>query len=221
MTSRPRHDIMVPMSWVQGMSKLALVVIAGAFLPSSHAEAQSVGVAATVNIKRVSGDADEAVLDTRSPGGAIFVSMPAAPHVSFVLEIGLEQEAETTTVSQVNQVRLETLYGNRMRTVSALAAVHPVNSGRVRWSVLGGLTFVHFERTITLDPAGTILGSTVQPPRSTFIDRMGAASVGMDVEIVLLPHLAVVPAIRAHSFRLASNLGGFSVRPSIGARWIF
>ena len=80
---------------------------------------------------------------------------------------------------------------------------------------------MHFERTITLDPAGTILGTAVQPPRSTFIDRMGAATVGMDVDIVVSRHFAVVPAIRAHSFRLASNLGGFSVRPSIGAKWTF
>jgi hypothetical protein len=206
-------------TWPARFRVTALTVAIAA--PSSTLHAQSVGVAAAVNIKRVSGEADAAVLDTRSPGFAIFVSAPATPHVSFALEIGSEQEAETTTVSQVNQVRLETRYGNRMRTVSALAAIHPVTSGRVRWSVLGGLTFVHFERTITLDPAGTILGSSVQPPRSTFIDRMGAATVGLDVDVTLSPHLAVVTAIRAHSFRLASNLGGFSVRPSVGARWTF
>jgi hypothetical protein len=201
---------------------LALVVaIAGTPMLSSAAHAQSIGAAATVNIKRVSGEADAAVLDTASAGLVLFVSAPATPHVSFVLEIGGEQEAETTTVSQVNQVRLETRYANRMRTVSALAAIHLATSGRLRWSVLGGLTFVHFERSITLDPAGTILGMAVQPPRSAFIDRMGAATVGMDVDLRVARHLAVVPAIRAHSFRLASNLGGFSVRPSIGARWTF
>jgi hypothetical protein len=199
---------------------LLVAAITGSLL-SSSAQAQTIGAAATVSIKRVSGESDAAVLDTESPGLILFVSAPATLHVSFVLEIGLEREAETTTVSQVNQVRLETRYTNRMSTVSALAAVHPVTSGRVRWSVLGGLTFVHFERTITLDPAGTILGAAVQPPRSTFIDRMGAATVGMDVDLLVSQHLAIVPAIRAHSFRLASNLGGVNVRPSIAARWTF
>jgi hypothetical protein len=206
----------------EAMGKCALVAaIACACAVSSTVNAQSIGAAVAVNVKRVSGESDAAVLDTESPGLILFVSAPATPHVSFVLEIGTELEAETTTVSQVNQVRLETRYANRMSTVSALAAVHPVTSSRVRWSVLGGLTFVHFERTITLDPAGTILGTAVQPPRSTFIDRMGAATVGMDVDLLVSQHLAIVPAIRAHSFRLASNLGGLSVRPSIGARWTF
>jgi len=198
-----------------------IAVIAGTFVMSSAAQAQSVGATATLDIKRVSEEPDAAVLDTRSPGFAIFVDAPATPHVSFALEIGFEREATVTTVSEANQVRLQTQYANRMRTVSALAAVHPAITGRVRWSVLGGLTFVHFERTITLDPAATILGTAIQPTRSTFIDRMGAATVGVDCDIVVSPHLAVVPAIRAHSFRLASNLGGFSVRPSIGARWMF
>jgi hypothetical protein len=205
-----------------GRRYVALVAAAvGTSMLAVSAQAQSIGAAATFNIKRVSGEADAAVLDTESPGISIFVAAPATPHVSFALEVGFEREATVATVTESNRVRLETRYGNRMGTVSALAVVHPIISGRVRWSVLGGLTLVYFERTITLDPAGTILGTSVQPPRSTFIDRMGAATVGMDCDILLSRHLAVVPAIRAYSFRLASNLGGLGVRPSIGAKWTF
>lgn len=204
------------------MRVFALVVaIAGTPVLSAAAQAQSIGAAATLDIKRVSGEPGAAVLDTRSPGFAIFVDAPATPHVSFVFEIGFEREAAVTTLSEANQVRLQARYANRMRTVSALAAIHPGIAGRVRWRALGGLTFVHFERTITLDPAATILGTAVQPTTSSFIDRMGAATVGVDCDIFVSRHFAVVPAIRAHSFRLASNLGGFSVRPSIGAKWMF
>jgi hypothetical protein len=195
--------------------------VAAATILSSTAHAQSVGAAATVNIKRVSGEVDASVLNTRSPGVIVFVTAPATPHVGFALEIGVEREAEITTTTEANRIQLETRYGNRMRMVSALAVIHPRSSGRVRWSVLGGLTFVHFERSITLDPEGTILGTGVQPPRSTFVDRMGAATVGIDVDIVMSPNFAIVPAVRAHSFRLTSNAGGWSVRPSIGARWMF
>jgi hypothetical protein len=188
---------------------------------SSTAHAQSIGAGATLNIKRVSGEADVGVLDTRSAGVTVFVRAPATPHVSFALEIDVEREAEMTTTTEANRIQLQTRYGNRMHLVSALAVIHPLQSGRVRWSVLGGLTFVHFERTITLDPAGTILGTAVQPPRSTFVDRMGAATVGIDVDLIVSPHVAIVPAVRAHTFRLSSHAGGFSVRPSIGARWMF
>ena len=198
-----------------------IVAIAGTQVLSTVAQAQSFGASATLNIKRVSGEADAAVLDTESPGFTVFVNAPATPHVSFALEMGFEREATMTTLTEANQIRLQTRYANRMRTVSALVSVHPVIAGRVRWSVLGGLTFVHFERTITLDPAGSILGTAVLPTSSTFIDRMGAATVGVDCDIVVSRHFAVVPAIRAYSFRLASNLGGFSVRPSIGAKWLF
>jgi hypothetical protein len=205
---------------VERMRMVALVATFAGSAPHSVSHAQAIGAAAVVDIKRVSGESS-GVLDTSSPGVTIFVSAPATPHVSFALEIGFEREAEVTSVSQSNQVRLETRYANRMRTVSALAVVHPATTRRVRLSVLGGLTFVQFERTITLDPAATILGTSVQPTRSTFIDRMGAATVGLDCDLLVTPHFAIVPAIRAHTFRLASNLGGFSVRPSIGAKWIF
>jgi hypothetical protein len=210
------------MSWPEQMRVVALfTAIAGTFVLSSTTHAQSIGAAGTLDIKRFSGEADAAVLDTRSPGFTVLVDAPATPHVSFALEIGFEREATVDTFTEANQIRLQTRYANRMRTASALAAVHPAAAGRVRWSVLGGLTFVHFERSITLDPAATILGTAVQPTTSTFIDRMGAATVGMDVDVVVSRHLAVVLAIRAHSFRLASNLGGFSVRPSLGAKWMF
>jgi hypothetical protein len=208
---------------------LALTLVPGETMLSSFVHAQTIGAAATIDIKRVSGEAvdpgrerdDRAVLDTTSPGLTVFVSAPASAHVSFALEVGFEGDATVTTLSEANLVRLQTRYSNRMRTVSALAAVHPATSRRMRLSVLGGLTFVQFERTIVLDPAATILGSSVLPTRSTFIDRMGAATVGLDCDILVSAHVAIVPAIRAHTFRLSSDLGGFSIRPSIGAKWIF
>jgi hypothetical protein len=116
------------------MRVFALVVaIAGTPVLSAAAQAQSIGATATLDIKRVSGEPEAAVLDTRSPGFAIFVDAPATPHVSFVFEIGFEREAAVTTLSEANQVRLHARYANRMRTVSALAAIHPVIAGRVRW----------------------------------------------------------------------------------------
>jgi hypothetical protein len=199
-----------------------LAILAAIGVLPSAVLAQSLGAAAMVDIKRVSGESGDAVLDTESPGLAIFFSAPATPHVSFALEVGFEREATVTTQSQLNQMRLgETRFTNRMRTVSALAAVHSATMRKVRLSVLGGLTFVHFERTIALVPDPTILGTAVQPTSSTFIERMGAATVGLDCDILVSPKFAIVPAIRAHTFRLASDLGGFSIRPSVGAKWIF
>jgi hypothetical protein len=216
------------MSWWRLVRAVVVVVAVVGLFPIA-ARAQAIGAAATLDIKRVSGESGDstpdgsetAVFDTESPGFNLFFSAPVTPYLAFAVEVGFEREATVTTASQANQVRLETRYTNRMRTVSALAAVHPATTRRVRLTVLGGLTFVHFERTIALSPAAPILGTPVQPTSSAFVDRMGAATVGLDCDLRVGPHVAIVPAIRAHSFRLASNLGGFSVRPSIGAKWIF
>jgi hypothetical protein len=92
---------------------------------------------------------------------------------------------------------------------------------RIRAAVLGGLTLVHFRRTVTLRPPAPAGGTSVGPPPSVFVDRVGAATVGGDLELFVSPHVAIVPAVRVHAFRLASDLGGLSIRPSVGVRWVF
>jgi hypothetical protein len=205
------------------MRTRALLAAAAAMclISSATATGQTLGAAATVDIKRFSGEPGTGVLDTISAGVVVSAGAPVTPRTSIQLEIALERPSTVTRVTEVQQGRLQTHYRNYMRTVSVLAAVHPLASRRLRASVLAGLTFVHMRRTVTLEPPPSNLGTTVQPPRSEFVDRIGAATVGAEVDVFVSQRLAVTPALRAHALRLASDLGGFSVRPSIGLKWTF
>jgi len=66
-----------------------------------------------------------------------------------------------------------------------------------------------------------VIGTVEPPPESVFVDRVGGATVGGDLAFALSPHVWIVPAVRLHTFRLASDLSGFSIRPSAGLKWLF
>ncbi len=200
---------------------LKAMAIAICLMSAATATAQTIGAAASIDIKRFSGEPGTGVLDTSSAGIVVSAGFPVTPLASIQLELGLERPATITRVTDVQQGRLQTLYENEMRTVSVLAAVHPLIRPRLRASVLGGITFVHLQRTVTLQPPASALGTTVQPPQSMFVDRVGAATVGGEMDFFISQHVAVTPAIRAHALRLASDLGGFIVRPSFGVKWAF
>lgn len=187
----------------------------------SPVAAQSIGIAASVDIKRFSGEPGSGVLDTEAAGMMLTADLPVATRAAVAVELGLERASTITRVTDVQQGRLQTHYMNQMRTVSVLGAVHPFSSRRVRASVLGGLTFVHFRRTIELQPPAVVSGTPIQPPESVFIDLVAAATVGGEVNVFIAEHVAITGGVRAHAMRLASELGGFSVRPSFGGKWIF
>ena len=193
------------------------------FAQDANAQRFSVAASLSADVKRFSGEPETSPLDTESVGILVSVGASVAPHVSVRLELGIEPEStvdRTTRVTLPTPADVLTTYANQMRTVSTLVGVHPVLSGRFRWTVVGGLTFVHFERTITSTASSAVLGTT-QPNTSVFVDRVAAATVGFDGAISVTDRFAIVPGVRAHAFRLSGDLAGFSVRPSIGAQWSF
>jgi hypothetical protein len=58
-------------------------------------------------------------------------------------------------------------------------------------------------------------------PGSVYDQRLTSAIVGLDVAIRVGAHVAIVPAVRAQGLTIGTELGGYSVRPSIGGRISF
>lgn len=201
---------------------LALLLL-GSLLQDRSALAQTVSISAGigVDVKRFSGSPETSVLDTSSPGIQLGLAATATPNLSVHLELGLEGSSTVTKTSEVRLAELRTSYTSRMRTVSVLAGLHPAATGRFRWNVLAGLTFVNFNRKTDFGVSSLPPGTSVIAPPTEFVDRVAAATVGADAAIHVTGHFAIVPAIRAHAFRLAADLSGFSVWPSIGAQWVF
>jgi hypothetical protein len=189
--------------------------------PSSVACGQSAGAAVVLAIKRFSGEPSTSVLDTNSPGVTVSAGAPVTPKIGVEFEVGIDRSATVTRTTDIRQGRLRTEYVNQMWTMSVLGAVHPLVRQRVRASVLGGLTFVSFRRSVRQNPAAPVIGTVDQPPDSVFVDRVGGATVGGDLAFALSPHVWIVPAVRLHTFRLASEMSGFCIRPSAGLKWTF
>ena len=183
--------------------------------------AQTIGAAIGTAIKRFSGEPGTSVLDTTSLGLTLSAGASVGPRGGVEFEIGMDRPTTLTRTTDVRQGRLQTDHINQMWTLSVLGAVHPVVRQRVRATVLGGLTLVSFRRTVRRTPATPMIGTVDQPPESIFVDRVGGATVGGELAFALSPHVWIVPAVRLHTFTLASDLSGFSIRPSAGVKWTF
>jgi len=201
---------------------LALLLL-GTLLHDRRALAQTVSISAGVgvDVKRFSGSPDTSVLDTSSPVVELGLAATATPNLSVHLEVGLEGSSTVTKTSDVRLAEVRTSYTSRMHTVSVLAGVHPAATGRFRWNVVAGLTFVNFNRKTVFDSPQLPPGTSAIPRPAEFVDRVAAATVGADAAVHITEHFAIVPAIRAHAFRLAAELSGFSVCPSVGVQWTF
>jgi hypothetical protein len=100
--------------------------------------------------------------------------------------------------------------------VSALVGYQTSVHNGVQAGYYAGLSFSTVRREISSDAEAVVLQTPA--PTSLFTDRLAGAIVGMDVAIRVAPHVAVVPAIRAQGLGLSGDLGGHSIRPSIGVR---
>lgn len=102
------------------------------------------------------------------------------------------------------------------RTFAALAAYHR-GEGRVRMAYLAGLAILRTEDRTTVDRSFLPLvpGGIVARDESRYVSYTNAPILGVDVQIEVAKHLALLPQVRA----LALD-GLVSIRPGIGLRWI-
>ena len=165
--------------------------------------------------KRLSGNSTDSTLNVTRAGGGAGVGFQGSDRwdVRGEVEIG-----GTTTITQAilpTVTAFQTRTRNQITAVSALAGFSPGAGSRVRFTVLGGISFLHVKTQSDSIPSGLV----VVP--HTDIDNVVSPTVGVEVPLVLGSHFSVVPALRVNAFTLRTNgTSGFAIRPGVAIRWI-
>jgi hypothetical protein len=173
-------------------------------------------------IKRFSGEPGEAVYDATTNGGVVGGAGFLAPHWTVGLELDLggtstTRRSATVTISG-RPTTVNTDYSIRRRSVSALVGYHTAPR-RVRLGYYAGWSFSRVRREIASDAPPIVLTEPSEP--TVFDDRPAGFVLGVDAVIEIVPHVAVVPSLRAQGLKLSGDLDGQSFRPGIGARVSF
>ena len=196
------------------ISLLVLLLLA----PSDRVWAQSsIFVSGDVfaDHKRFSGNSTESTLDVTSAGGGGGVGVQISDRWDVRGEVGA---GSTTTVTRpllppVTAFQARTR--NRITAYSALVGFSPAATSTVRFTVLGGISFLYVKTDVNTIPAGLLL-----VPR-TDIDNVASPTLGAEVPIMLGSHVAVVPSLRVHAFVLRrDDASGFAIRPGVALRWM-
>jgi Outer membrane protein beta-barrel domain len=200
--------------FVRKISSLALLLLA----LSEPALAQShVFVSGDVfaDHKRFSGNSTDSTLNVTRAGGGAGVGYQATDRWDLRGEV---EVGGTTTITRPllpTVTAFQSRTRNRITAVSALAGFSPGTGSRVRFTVLGGVSFLHVKTQFDSIPSGLV----VVP--HTDIDNVVSATVGVEVPLRLSGHFSVVPALRMNAFTLrTSGMNGFAIRPGVAFRWI-
>jgi hypothetical protein len=175
-------------------------------------------------------------------GGRVGVGTFLSPQWSAQIELALPNLLKTTTTIQPPILQplssLVTVVGQpalvvapvsityqvqrdyRAPSAAVLVGYHTARRHHVEVGYLGGLMFLD-ERQHTITQTSYMrLGAGVSIPtmraETTVSNYRAAAATGLDVDIALGSHLALVPQVRTDVFA-----GSLSVRPAVGVRWNF
>lgn len=204
---------------------LKSVLMLGLLLAAPSASAQSMFVQGSAGreIKRFSGEPENSVFDATASAITLGAAGHIMPHWTIGAELdlgGRSTTSRTTSVSVSGQNRdIHTDYTSERRSASALVGYQTSPRHGVQLACYAGLSFSTVRREIASDAEAVVLQAPA--PTSLYTDRLAGAIVGVDAVIRLAPHLAVVPGLRAQGLALGGDLGGHSIRPSIGARVSF
>ena len=165
--------------------------------------------------KRLSGNSTDSTLTVTRAGGGAGVGYQGSERwdVRGEVEMGGTTTVTRALLPTVTAFQLRTR--NQITAVSALAGFSPGAGSRVRFTVLGGISFLRVKTQFDSIPSGLV----VVP--HTDIDNVVAPTVGVEVPLMLGSHFSVVPALRANAFTLRTNAtSGFAIRPGVAIRWI-
>lgn len=204
--------------------RVTLVAVVLLWLVASTAAAQVfVEGGFSRDVRRFSHAGTQSAFDGTVNGTWINGSGFVTPRLSVGVELdtGGEVTFDDTVIVTIagRPSQITTTYTSKRRTVSALAGIHTAPGRAVQIGAYAGLSFTKFRRQISSDAPPIVLNETLAP--SVFEERVTDAVVGVDVAILLAPHIAIVPALRAQGLSLSGALSGFSIRPSVGARVTF
>jgi len=192
---------------------------------ASTASAQPIFIQGSVgaDVRRFSAEPEKSPFDGTASAFAVGAGAEFVRHwvVSAEMDLGGPTTTSTATsfVFSGQSLTVHTSYVAERRSLSALAGYRSDASRRWRVGYYGGVSFTNLRREIVSDAESVVLQAPA--PGSVYEQRLTGAIVGLDVAIRLGAHLAVVPALRAQGLTIGTDLSGYSVRPSIGARLSF
>jgi hypothetical protein len=154
-----------------------------------------------------------------APGALIGVGTFVTPAWSVQFELALEgtiHRTQSFTIAGLPQA-LTRRTSTEMSSTSgaALVGFHTRLHGRLALAYLGGIAFVRERQAYQQSYSGGPPELLESPATETFIYGATAA-VGMDADVAVSRHLAVVPQIRVQT-----SARGLSIRPGVSARWNF
>lgn len=163
--------------------------------------------------KRFSGNSTDSTLNVTGTGGG----GGAGYQVSDRWDVRGEVEVGGTTTIREELVPNVTAFQSRTRNqitaFTALVGFSPATGSRVRFTVLGGISFLHVATEFDSVPPGLVVLA------HTDIDNVVSPTVGVEMPVMLGAHFSVVPALRVNAFALRTNgINGFALRPGIAVR---
>jgi hypothetical protein len=165
--------------------------------------------------KRLSGNSSEFPLNVTRAGGGAGIGYQSSVRWDVRGEVEIGGTTTTTKALLPTVTAFQSRTRNQISVASALVGFSPATGSRVRFTVLGGISFLHVKTQFDSIPAGL----AVVP--HTDVDNIGAPTVGIEVPLLFGSHFSVVPAVRADAFTLrTSDIGGFLIRPGVAVRWI-
>jgi hypothetical protein len=176
------------------------------------------------DIKRYSSDSSgPQVYDGQAAGGYLGAGAFITKRFSAEFEVSFSGDTTTTVTVPLlvngTTTNFTSTYTTRLQTYSALFAVHTAPSSRLHLSYRGGVTFVHHRRDIIPPQILPMSPETnTVPMTTTVIENVAGPTAGIDADVILAPHFAIVGALRLTAFTVATDLSAFSIRPMVGAR---
>lgn len=192
---------------------------------AASASAQPVFVqgSAGLDIRRFSAEPEKSPFDGNAASFLVAGGTEFIRHwvVTAEFDVGRRTTTETTTsaVFSGQTLTVRNSYSAERRTFAAMAGFRTDGDRRWRLGYYAGVAFSTLRREIVSDAESIVLNSPA--PGSVYDQRLTSAIVAIDVAIRVAPHLAIVPALRAQPLTIGTELGGRSIRPSIGARLSF
>jgi hypothetical protein len=203
--------------------RCALFVALVAFASSASAQSIFIEASAGADIRRFAADPEKSAFDGTARTFAFAAGTELHSHWVASGEVDLGGRSIRSTATPVvifgESHVIHNSYTSERRSFSALAGYRTAGDRRVRMGYYGGVVFTLLRREIVSDAESIVLQTDV--PGSVYEQRLTGPVVGADVAVRAAAHVSILGAVRAQGLRIGEDLGGHSVRPSIGVRISF
>jgi hypothetical protein len=207
---------------------LACAAVLGGARPAG-AQAQAtdrfyVAVGGLADVKRFSTSGGSNTLDGTAAGISVAGGVRFTPRWDLELNVDIPGYTTHSDSRNFGSGRLvfpiELRTKNRPLTTSALVRFRGSPHGRLQLGYLAGVSIVRFDTKVDVVAPPNVLATVILPSMFGRVDYAAAPVIGLDAEITLTEHLAVVPGFHASVFS-AQDTTAVLLRPRAGVRWTF